>query len=138
MDPYFSIDIPAIGVDCAHLFPELFRKHLSTDSVNHCIDHSPGFRSQLLIGGQEQLIFLGIDLALSTLGQTLGIGLCLLHLAPQVLPLCFQIRDGPLMDTQLVGKWEKFFEERVSRLAAGCSDVVDILQNGGEVAAGVK
>ena len=60
------------------------------------------------------------------------------HLAPQVLPLCFQIRDGPLMDTQLVGKWEKFFEERVSRLAAGCSDVVDILQNGGEVAAGVK
>ena len=26
MDPYFSIDIPAIGVDCAHLFPELFRK----------------------------------------------------------------------------------------------------------------
>lgn len=84
------------------------------------------------------MIFLGIDLALSTLGQTLGIGLCLLHLAPQVLPLCFQIRNGPLMDTQLVGKGQKLFEERVSRLAAGCGDVVDILQNGGEVVAGVK
>ena len=42
------------------------------------------------------------------------------------------------MDTQLVRKGQKFFEERVSRLAAGCGDVVDILQNGGEVAAGVK
>ena len=84
------------------------------------------------------MIFLGIDLALSTLGQTLGIGLCLLHLAPQVLPLCFQIRDGPLMDTQLVGKWEKFFKKGLSLITADLGDMINVFQNGPEITPRVK
>ena len=80
LNPYFSIDIPAIGVDCAHLFSELFRQHLSTDSVNHCIDHSPRFGPQLLIGRKEHMILFRVNFVLSFLRQALGVGLHLLHL----------------------------------------------------------
>ena len=80
LDPYFSIDIPAVGVDSAHLLPQLLRDRLGADAINHGIDHDPGFRSQLLIGRQEQLIFLWVDLILSFLRQMLCIGFHLLHL----------------------------------------------------------
>lgn len=80
LNTHLFVNIPTIGVDRAHLFSELFRKHLSTDSVNHCIDHSPRFGPQLLIGRKEHMILFRVNFVLSFLRQALGVGLHLLHL----------------------------------------------------------